>query len=191
MAASTDSDIRTTVNVIAETSSGRDDNVVVVGAHLDSVIAGPGINDNGSGSSAILEVAIQMAKVKPRNTVRFIWFGAEELDLVGSEHYVSQLSEEEIADIAVMLNFDMVGSPNSVRSVYDGDNSAFPIGPGAAAGPPAQAAVYGGTAGVAHDPCYHRRATTGQRQHHGRRPDVRRHRLRRPRPRPEHRRGQR
>ena len=206
---STESDVRTTVNVIAETPGGRDDNVVVVGAHLDSVIAGPGINDNGSGSSAILEVAIQMAKVKPRNTVRFIWFGAEELGLLGSEYYVSQLSEEEIDDIAVMLNFDMVGSPNFVRFVYDGDNSAFPVGPGAAAGPagsgyvealfsdyfasrglaseptafsgrsdygpfievgipagglftgaegiktPAQAAVYGGTAGVAYDPCYH------------------------------------
>lgn len=134
--ASTVSDIRTTVNVIAETATGRDDNVVVVGAHLDSVLEGPGINDNGSGSSTILEVAIQMAKVKPRNTVRFIWFGAEELGLLGSEHYVSQLSDQEIEDIAVMLNFDMVGSPNFVRFVYDGDNSAFPVGPGSAAGPP-------------------------------------------------------
>ena len=136
VAADTISEIRTTVNVIAETATGRDDNVVVVGAHLDSVPEGPGINDNGSGSSAILEVAIQMAKVKPRNTVRFIWFGAEELGLLGSEYYVSQLSQEEIDAIAVMLNFDMVGSPNFVRFVYDGDNSAFPVGPGSAQAPP-------------------------------------------------------
>ena len=136
VATDTISETRITWNVIAETANGRDDNVVVVGAHLDSVVAGPGINDNGSGSSTILEVALQMAKVKPRNTVRFMWFGAEELGLLGSEHYVSQLTPDEIADIALDLNFDMVGSPNFVRFVYDGDNSAFPVGTGAAAGPP-------------------------------------------------------
>ena len=130
------SEARTTWNVIAETTSGSDDNVVVVGAHLDSVVAGPGINDNGSGSSTILEVALQMEKVKPRNTVRFIWFGAEELGLLGSTHYVSQLDAAQIADIALNLNFDMVGSPNFVRFVYDGDNSAFPVGTGSSEGPP-------------------------------------------------------
>ena len=62
-------------NVLAETSHGDDNNVVMVGAHLDSVTAGPGINDNGSGSAAILEVAEQMKKVKPTNTVRFAWWG--------------------------------------------------------------------------------------------------------------------
>ncbi|MCA1672532.1 MAG: M28 family metallopeptidase [Actinobacteria bacterium] len=158
MAASTVSEVRTTVNVIAETAGGRDDNVVVVGAHLDSVPEGPGINDNGSGSSTILEVAIQMAKVNPRNTVRFIWFGAEELGLLGSEYYVSQLSAEEVGDIAVMLNFDMVGSPNFVRFVYDGDNSAFPVGPGSAAGPPGSGYVerlftaYFASVGLASEP---------------------------------------
>ena len=133
---STVSETRTTWNVIAETASGRDDNVVVVGAHLDSVVAGPGINDNGTGSSTILEVALQMEKVKPRNTVRFIWFGAEELGLLGSEYYVSQLTQDQIDDIALNLNFDMIGSPNFVRFVYDGDNSAFPVGPTASEGPP-------------------------------------------------------
>jgi Zn-dependent M28 family amino/carboxypeptidase len=136
VAAATISETRTTWNVIAETASGSDDNVIVVGAHLDSVVAGPGINDNGSGSSTILEVAIQMEKVKPRNTVRFIWFGAEELGLLGSEYYVSQLTQDQIDDIALNLNFDMVGSPNFVRFVYDGDNSAFPVGPTASEGPP-------------------------------------------------------
>ena len=126
---STVSETRTTTNVIAETASGRTDRVVVVGAHLDSVPEGPGINDNGSGSGAILEVALQMAnlKIQPVNKVRFIWFGAEEEGLLGSAYYVSQLSSRQIKDIAVMLNFDMVGSPNFVRFVYDGDGSATGI----------------------------------------------------------------
>jgi hypothetical protein len=113
----------TTRNVIAETTAGDPDNVVVVGAHLDSVGTGPGINDNGSGSSAILEIAEEMSKVNPRNQVRFIWFSAEESGLLGSEAYVGGLSEEERSSIAAMLNFDMVGSPNFVRFVYDGDLS--------------------------------------------------------------------
>jgi Zn-dependent M28 family amino/carboxypeptidase len=113
----------TTHYVIAETTSGDADNTVVVGAHLDSVGVGPGVHDNGSGSSVILEIAEQMAKVKPRNRVRFIWFGAEESGLLGSEAYVASLSDEQRDQIAAMLNFDMVGSPNSVRFVYDGDLS--------------------------------------------------------------------
>ena len=113
----------TTRNVIAETPTGDPDNVVAVGAHLDSVGVGPGINDNGSGSASILEIAEQMQKVKPRNKVRFLWFAAEESGLLGSEAYVDSLSEEELDRIAAMLNFDMVGSPNFVRFVYDGDLS--------------------------------------------------------------------
>ena len=114
----------TTRNVIAETS-GRDNNVVV-GAHLDSVEDGPGINDNGSGSSAILEIAEEMRKVKPKNQVRFMWYSAEESGLLGSEHYVETLPEAERRKIAAMLNFDMLASPNFVRFVYDGDQNAFP-----------------------------------------------------------------
>lgn len=119
----------TTENVIAETTGGREDRTVVVGAHLDSVLEGEGINDNGSGSSTILEIALQMAQlgVEPTNQVRFIFFGAEESGLLGSEYYVSQLTKREIKDIAVMLNFDMVGSPNYVRFVYDGNGSATGI----------------------------------------------------------------
>ncbi|MGA9279541.1 M28 family metallopeptidase [Ilumatobacter sp.] len=113
----------TTKNVIAQSKRGDPDNVIVVGAHLDSVGVGPGINDNGSGSSTILEIAEQMKKVKPRNAVRFIWFGAEESGLLGSEAYVDSLSQDEIDQIAAMLNFDMVGSPNFARFVYDGDLS--------------------------------------------------------------------
>jgi Zn-dependent M28 family amino/carboxypeptidase len=126
-----------TRNVIAETS-GRKDNVIVVGAHLDGVEDGPGINDNGSGSGTILEIAEAMDKTKPRNAVRFIWFSAEESGLLGSAYYVSQLSAAQRADIAAMLNFDMLASPNFVRFVYDGDLSSFP---GPVGGAPAASAV--------------------------------------------------
>lgn len=211
LATTTTSEIRDTVNVIAETPTGRDDRVVVVGAHLDSVPEGPGINDNGSGSAAILEIALQMAElgIEPRNTVRFAFWGAEESGLLGSEYYVSQLSKRDIKNIAVNLNFDMVGSPNFVRFVYDGDGSATETagpngskvvenvfldyfasaglateptafdgrsdyGPFIAVGIPAgglftgaegiktaeEAAIYGGTAGLAYDPCYHQACDT-------------------------------
>ena len=126
----------TTFNILADTA-GRADRTVVVGAHLDSVAEGPGINDNGSGSAAILETAIQMAeqdKDGPRNRVRFAFWGAEESGLIGSTHYVSQLTKEEIKQHALNLNFDMVGSPNFVRFVYDGDGDAFgQVGPNGSA----------------------------------------------------------
>jgi Zn-dependent M28 family amino/carboxypeptidase len=112
-------------NVLAELPGGNDRNVVMAGAHLDSVQAGPGIQDNGSGSAALLEIALQMSKVKPRNPVRFAWWGAEESGLVGSTSYVNSLSDEELAAIALYLDFHMIGSPNFVRFVYDGDGSAF------------------------------------------------------------------
>ncbi len=130
------SEQRTTHNVIAETS-GDADRTVVVGAHLDSVQAGPGINDNGSGTAGVLEIAEQYAArgLEPRNRIRFMWFGAEELGLLGSRAYVASLSEAERKQILLKLNFDMIGSPNGARFVYDGDNSAFPVGPGAAKGP--------------------------------------------------------
>ena len=121
----------TSFNVLAESTSGDPDNAVMVGAHLDSVAAGPGIQDNGSGSSAILEVAEQMAKVKPRSKVRFAWWGAKESGLVGSTFYVDNLSQEEQDDIALYLNFDMIGSPNHVFFIYDGDDSdGVGVGPG-------------------------------------------------------------
>jgi hypothetical protein len=112
-----------TKNVIAETRGGDPDKVIVVGAHLDSVGVGPGINDNGSGSAGILEIAEQLRQVHPRNKIRFIWFGAEESGLLGSEAYVASLPQAERDRIAAMLNFDMIGSPNFVRFVYDGDLS--------------------------------------------------------------------
>ena len=116
---------RTDYNVIAEMQGKNEDNVVMAGAHLDSVIEGPGINDNGSGSAALLETALKMAKVKPENTVRFAWWAAEEQGLVGSTDYVAGLSQAERDRIALYLNYDMVGSPNYIFMVYDADESTF------------------------------------------------------------------
>ena len=195
-----------TANLLATTKTGRVDRQVVVGAHLDSVQEGPGINDNGSGSSSILEIALQMAEldVQPVNQVRFAWWGAEESGLIGSQFYVDSLTKRQVKNTAVNLNFDMVGSPNYVRFVYDGDASdtasLASAGSGAvedvfvdyfdsqdlaseptafdgrsdydafiSVGIPAgglftgaegiktaeEAAIYGGTAGIAYDPCYH------------------------------------
>jgi hypothetical protein len=98
----------------------------VIGAHLDSVSRGPGINNNGSGSATILEVAEVFASQMrdTRNKLRLIWFAAEELNLLGSQYYIDHLSPAERDAIELNLNFDMIGSPNVVRFVYDGNNSA-------------------------------------------------------------------
>ncbi|MBM7504422.1 M28 family metallopeptidase [Agromyces aurantiacus] len=112
-------------NVIAEKTGLNDDNVVMAGAHLDSVQAGPGINDNGSGSASLLELAQQLSKLEPQNTIRLAWWGAEESGLIGSEEYVAELSQEERDRIALYLNFDMVASPNYIFMVYDGDESGW------------------------------------------------------------------
>jgi aminopeptidase Y len=203
--------VATTTNLLAESRTGDPNNVVMAGAHLDSVNAGPGINDNGSGVGAILEVAQQMAKVRVRNKVRFALWGAEESGLIGSTYYVNNLSQAEQDKITLYLNFGMIGSPNHVFFIYDGDNSdgvgAGP-GPGGSAqiekvfetfytqrnlpfkgtdfsgrsdygpfinaGIPSgglftgaegiktaeEAALWGGVAGQAYDPCYHQACDT-------------------------------
>lgn len=116
-----------TFNVLAETTTGRDDNVVMVGAHLDSTPDGAGINDNATGSAAILETAVQLAEAGAlNNQVRFAWWGAEEIGLLGSAHYVDDLAANDPAgleSVATYLNFDMVGSPNYTIGVYDADES--------------------------------------------------------------------
>ncbi len=124
---------RTTYNVFAETKTGRKDNVVMAGAHLDSTPAGPGISDNGTGSAALIETALALGgSPKVNNAVRFAWWGAEEFGLLGSEYYVENLTFEEQLDISMYLNFDMIGSPNAGYFVYDGDDSD---GVGAGPGP--------------------------------------------------------
>lgn len=206
LAIQTEVDEITTENLLADTPTGRADRTVVVGGHLDSVEEGPGINDNGSGTAAILEVALQMNElgIEPENRVRFAFWSGEEDGLIGSSYYVSQLTPREIKQHALNLNFDMIGSPNYANFVYDGDGDAFgTAGPNGSdiiegvftdfftsegeyteptefdgrsdyfgfieAGIPAgglftgaegiktpeEAERYGGTAGIAYDPCYH------------------------------------
>lgn len=115
-----------TFNILAETAGGNHDNVVMLGAHLDGVPEGPGINDNGSGSATLLETAVELAEAgETTNAVRFAWWGAEEVGLVGSYNYVDSLTEEDAAKIATYMNFDMVASPNYVVSVYDANESTY------------------------------------------------------------------
>ncbi|WP_204804387.1 M28 family metallopeptidase [Mycobacterium riyadhense] len=111
-------------NVIAQTKTGSPTDVVMAGAHLDSVPEGPGINDNGSGVAAILETAVQLGNSPHvRNAVRFGFWGAEELGLIGSRNYVESLNLDALKNIALYLNFDMLASPNPGYFTYDGDQS--------------------------------------------------------------------
>ena len=114
-------------NVVAETERGDANHMVLAGAHLDSVPAGPGVNDDGSGTAFQLELAEQLAKAgtPPRNKIRFLWFGGEEDGLVGSQYYAAHLSDAEVARTDMMLDTDMIASPNFARLVYDGDGSTF------------------------------------------------------------------
>lgn len=118
-------EVRTTRNVLVERVGVDADQVVMFGAHLDSVPAGPGINDNGTGSMALLAIAERLAQCDPARTVRFAWWGAEEIGLLGSAHYVETLTASERASLMFYLNFDMIGSPNFVRFVHDGDGSRY------------------------------------------------------------------
>ncbi|MGW5774934.1 M28 family peptidase [Streptomyces sp. NPDC003863] len=110
-------------NLIADWPGGDPNQVIMSGSHLDSVTAGPGINDNGSGSAAILEtaLAVSRAQLQPTKHLRFGWWGAEELGLVGSKYYVNNLPSTERSKISGYLNFDMIGSPNPGYFVYDDD----------------------------------------------------------------------
>jgi hypothetical protein len=134
------SEQRTDYNVIAELPGRNADNVVMAGAHLDSVTEGPGINDDGSGSAALLETALMMAKLKPQNTLRFAWWAGEELGLLGSTDYVAGLSAAERDRIALYMNYDMIGSPNYIFMVYDADESTFPAPEGVTI-PPGSTAI--------------------------------------------------
>jgi aminopeptidase S len=110
-------------NIIADLPGTDPSKVVQLGAHLDSVTAGPGINDDGSGSAALIAVAqaYKQAQLKPTKTIRFSWWGAEELGMLGSKAYIASLTAAEKAKITAYLNFDMIGSPNPGYFVYDDD----------------------------------------------------------------------
>ena len=120
--------------MIADLPGVNPDNVVMAGAHLDSVHEGPGVQDNGTGSATILTVALRWRTTRStrrRTRCGFAWWGAEESGLIGSDEYVFNpdfglLTQEEYDALAAYLNFDMVGSPNFIYGVYDADESTFP-----------------------------------------------------------------
>nr|WP_052478486.1 M28 family peptidase [Kibdelosporangium sp. MJ126-NF4]CEL18505.1 Aminopeptidase Y (Arg, Lys, Leu preference) [Kibdelosporangium sp. MJ126-NF4]CTQ97989.1 Aminopeptidase Y (Arg, Lys, Leu preference) (EC 3.4.11.15) [Kibdelosporangium sp. MJ126-NF4] len=194
-----------TRNVIAETHTGRKDNVITLGAHADSAPTAPGMNDNGSSLAALLELGKQLGgSPKVKNAVRFGFWGAEPRHS-GSTPYLESLSFEQQLDIALYLDVAPIGSGNGGYFVFDGDNSTGAPGPmpygsdkieqafrnyfgrvgipteeapavgqgdypafiaagiptgGPFAGIPhiksaAQAAKWGGTAGLSFDPCNH------------------------------------
>ncbi|MGB8391802.1 M28 family peptidase [Mycobacterium sp.] len=120
----------TSRNVLAQTKTGSPHEVIMVGAHLDSPRGGPGINDNGSGVAAVLETALQLGPLAPvNNAVRFVFWGAEEDGLNGTMDYVFGMDRDQLNDIALYLNFTMLGSPNAGFFTDDGDQSG-PPGPG-------------------------------------------------------------
>jgi aminopeptidase Y len=173
---------RETFNIVAETKEGDPNNVIVLGAHLDSVQAGAGINDDGSGTSALLEIVTSFKKYKGfKNKVRFIWWGAEESGLIGSLYYTKNLPEAEADKIRFYFNYDMIGSVKPKFDVYAGDNAGDAYGAAlleehlVSLGRPATRAPFGtgsdyvgfieigvpssglhtGTSAGGYDPCYH------------------------------------
>lgn len=114
-------------NVVAQTKAGDARNVVVAGAHLDTVAESPGINDNGTGVAALLETAAALgSQPQITNAVRFGFWGSEEAVLAGSTKYLDGLTDDQLDDIALYLNFEMLGSPNAGFFTYDGDQSGQP-----------------------------------------------------------------
>jgi aminopeptidase S len=124
-------------NVIAQTSTGDPGQVVMIGAHLDSVEDGPGIVDDGSGVATLLEIATQLgADPSVQNTVRFAFFGGEENGAEGSSAYVQGLSADNRKKIKLYLNVDMVASPNGGYFVQGGKGRDADT-----AGPPGSATI--------------------------------------------------
>ncbi|KAI0099897.1 peptidase family M28 [Nemania sp. FL0031] len=172
---------RKTWNIFAETKEGDPNNVIMLGAHLDSVQAGPGVNDDGSGTSLLMEIMTELRYYKGyANKVRFAWWAAEESGLVGSLYYTSTLTPEEADKVRFYFNYDMVASPTPDYQIYIGDNEGDLIGAGMlldhlqAAGKAAHYAGFGSSsdyvgfldlgipssgiftgASATTDPCYH------------------------------------
>lgn len=117
-----------TFNLIADTVYGDEDNVIMVGAHSDSVAAGPGLNDDGSGLISLVEVAVALANFNVTNKVRFAWWSGEEEGSLGSKIYMAGLLPAEAAQIRLFLDYDMLASPNYAYQVYDSDDSTDPLG---------------------------------------------------------------
>jgi aminopeptidase Y len=117
-----------TNNIIAQTIEGDPENCVMLGGHSDSVAEGPGINDDGSGSLTLLELATQLTKFRVNNCVRFAWWSGEEEGLLGSDYYVAVLPKEENLKIRLFMDYDMLASPNFAYQVYDARNKYNPVG---------------------------------------------------------------
>lgn len=96
-----------TTNVIAQTTAGDPENCVMLGGHSDSVAAGPGINDDGSGSISLLEIAAQLTKYEVNNCVRFAWWAGEEEGLLGSTYYAEHLSAAENQKVRLFMDYDV------------------------------------------------------------------------------------
>jgi len=118
-----------TMNLLADTADGDEASLMVIGSHLDSKPNVPGINDNGSGAAVNLEVALQYfrAGYSSASKIRFAWWSAEELGLLGSQFYVQSLSPQEVADTVLNINYDMLASPNFFRGVLNGYQADDPI----------------------------------------------------------------
>ncbi|MFN8630456.1 MAG: M20/M25/M40 family metallo-hydrolase [Chloroflexota bacterium] len=112
-----------TRSIIGELPGAVPGPVVMLGAHLDSVMDGPGANDNGSGVAALLAIARALAGTQPQTTIRLAFWSGEEEGLFGSAHFVTKLSDADRASIVAYLNADMLGSPNGFAGVYDEPNS--------------------------------------------------------------------
>ncbi|RNJ58841.1 hypothetical protein D7B24_003927 [Verticillium nonalfalfae] len=117
-----------TTNIIAQTVGGDPDNCVMLGGHSDSVAEGPGINDDGSGSLSLLEIATQLTNFDVNNCVRFAWWAGEEEGLLGSDYYVSVLPDDENEKIRLFMDYDMLGSPNYAYQIYNATNAVNPTG---------------------------------------------------------------
>ncbi|RCI14830.1 hypothetical protein L249_6535 [Ophiocordyceps polyrhachis-furcata BCC 54312] len=117
-----------TANIIAQTVDGDDENCVMLGGHSDGVAEGPGINDDGSGSLSVLEVAVQLSRFGVNNCVRFAWWAAEEEGLIGSNHYVASLTKDENRRIRLFQDYDMMASPNFGYQVYNATDDSNPAG---------------------------------------------------------------
>jgi aminopeptidase Y len=117
-----------TYNVVAQTTQGDANNCVMLGAHSDSVAEGPGINDDGSGTITLLEVATELTKFKVNNCVRFGWWAGEEEGLLGSDYYAEHLSPEENQKVRLFMDYDMLASPNFAYQVYNATNADSPAG---------------------------------------------------------------
>jgi Zn-dependent M28 family amino/carboxypeptidase len=135
-------ELRTSVNVVAETAGGAADHVLIIGGHIDSAVDSPGINDDGSGTMTVLEIGRQLAAATsgPQSgtgdgwKVRLGFWTGEEIALLGSTAYAEGLSPAEVGTVEAYLNFDMLGSPNGVREVYSGAATTRPTESEAIAG---------------------------------------------------------